>query len=133
MEQGWLLSNAVQQSGKSEAPMMVLQLALVSQIITTPTIFKIISLVVESASQIIVGVFFQTLLQSNFAFRTLLLIFIQAHDFIQYCQQERLRFSAFLYLRFSHHGDVVKVLVILCYYRRLKCCSLLRNQYVVLK
>lgn len=109
MEQGWLLSDAVQQSGKLEAPVMVLQLASVSSLITTFGIFKIINLVMETAAQIIVGESFLRLLQSNFAFRALFLISVRVLDFIQYCQQTRLRFSAFLYLRFvSLHGEVVK-------------------------
>ncbi|CAI3804415.1 hypothetical protein [Rheinheimera sp. MM224] len=105
MEQGWLLSNAIQQSGKPEAPVMVLQLAPVSSLITPFSIFKIINLVMETAAQIIVGASFLTLLQSNSAFRAS----VRVLDFIQYCQQTRLRFSAFLYRRFvSHHRDVVK-------------------------
>lgn len=109
MEQGWLLSNVIQQSGKPEAPVMVLQLAPFSSLITPFSIFKIINLVMETAAQIIVGASFLTLLQSNSAVRALFLISVRVLDFIQYCQQTRLRFSAFLYLRFvSHHREVMK-------------------------
>lgn len=81
MEQGWLLSNAIQHSGKPEAPVMVLQLASVSSLITPFGIFKIINLVMETAAQIIVGASFLTLLQLNSAFRALFLISVRVLDF----------------------------------------------------
>jgi hypothetical protein len=82
MELGWLLSNAVQQSGKPEAPGMVSQFASVSSLITTLGLFKIINLVMETATQIIVGESFLRLLQSYSVFRALSLISARLCHFI---------------------------------------------------